>query len=1048
MANVETNGSEGDAYRYTKKVLQSLPNASFIESIYKEVAENRNLSSWTRAAYMDLRSTFFRDGQCKIRFAPGAARIAFGELELGTGDEELTKISSFRDMLRIISIAHCKDYNRHLVSTQGEQLTYEKMLAIYGTKATANWSAMKRKLKRMKYGPRKYKIIELDTFETAKQYADYTKPHTWCHLQYPDTFKHYQMVKSTSLDKDSDGAATNRIRLYLAVLPGFENITVDDEIYGESMLGIDIGPGGRLIHVNNRWNHAHDNIDERKGDNKYSEVELSMLLGGPFFEVCPPYTPKDERKILKDMVKDIVANNESLLKRRLKVAKLADKAFGKVGLRTKKFVDKRDQSTYHLRKFGKSLWTTEPLKYVPEGYDVVKLPANVLDLLPKEEFDVPVKIISIVHTEDGAKMVWKRCDDPALECYRNEAVRYDILRQKDDFIKHFDVHGTKAMMLPCSHNRMIVRNKVLNFAENVLHSPKDIKSNYSLDALKLVYNVYVPLVEVNGKVFSLHPGYNFVVEKMANGVPFPDPPEDGDMANCGQTEVLGVDEVSDGMGTYNDSSTNTGYYRTVFNSFTRGQSATEYWRRMIVRERFVNDAIFGNISREMALAYFTADDISNVLATLGKFIQRTSNKLVNTFESNQWVIEDNHRSYVDNDDLERPVAVNETYNLSIDDTVVQELTAMQGAEARDVFYTAMLSAGETEFRRAKQIGQFLYRGYTENSRNMKPEFGLLYLDINALSDIISNDLQLPYNMQSGFISAVDICNSVPVGVPGISGYVYVPSFESSKTPVTEEEATLFNLGCGDELEEGKHRPIIQFDNGVMFYPRDAMSLLETDELRLPRVEDVFSFMAANGYVLNDSIEDIKKKSLMTNEEYGTLRAFAERYRNHMTERVTKPDDEVPAEKPKKKRVGGAVKIPVKLSPNYGVPTIVKSIDKAERYGEMFVLGSCMGFDKYGSDKLMNHIVDLGMADLISRLGFKKTECFSATESVRLQMHVGNAPDGADENGQSLGASHLELSAQATYNSDRDYFINLDTGKVSYMIPFMVKNEDKKAVGNS
>ena len=163
----------------------------------------------------------------------------------------------------------------------------------------------------------------------------------------------------------------------------------------------------------------------------------------------------------------------------------------------------------------------------------------------------------------------------------------------------------------------------------------------------------------------------------------------------------------------------------------------------------------------------------------------------------------NHRSYIDNDDEERSVAINETYNVNINDTVIQDLTATLGNEARDVFYTAMLSAGETEFRRAKQIGQFLYRGYTENSRNMKPEFGLLYLDINALSDIISNDLDLPYNMQSGFISAVDICNSVPVGVPGISGYVYVPSFESSKTPVTEEEATLFNLGCGDELEEGK-----------------------------------------------------------------------------------------------------------------------------------------------------------------------------------------------------------------------------------------------------
>jgi hypothetical protein len=182
---------------------------------------------------------------------------------------------------------------------------------------------------------------------------------------------------------------------------------------------------------------------------------------------------------------------------------------------------------------------------------------------------------------------------------------------------------------------------------------------------------------------------------------------------------------------------------------------------------------------------------------------------------------------------------------------------------------------------------------------------------------------------------------------------------------------------------------------------------------------------------------------MTNEECGTLRAFAERYRNHMTERVTTADDEAPAEKPKKKRVGGAVKIPVKLPPNYGVPSIVKSIHKDEKYGELFVLGSCMGFDN--SDKLMDRTVDLGMAGLISRLGFKKTECFSTTESVQLKMNVGNVKDRDDENGQS---DRLLLSSNASFHSDRDYFINLDTGKVSYMIPFMVKNEDTKVVGNS
>ena len=86
-----------------------------------------------------------------------------------------------------------------------------------------------------------------------------------------------------------------------------------------------------------------------------------------------------------------------------------------------------------------------------------------------------------------------------------------------------------------------------------------------------------------------------------------------------------------------------------------------------------------------------------------------------------------------------------------------------------------------------------------------------------------------------------------------------------------------------------------------------------------------------------------------------------------------------------------------------------------------------------------------MAGLISRLGFKKTECFSASESVQLKMNVGNVKDRDDENGQS---DRLLLSSTASFYSDRDYFINLDTGKVSYMIPFMVKNEDTKVVGNS
>ena len=282
-------GSEGDAYRYTKKVLLSLPNRAELERIYEEIASNRGISSWTRAAYMELRRQFFRDGQCKIKFAPGAARIAFGELLFGTGDEDFRQLADLRDYIRIISIAHFEEYTRH-IAIGGNQLSFQELTERYGGTAADNWKELKKELRKISYGPRRYRIIWLDQFETGKPYYKYTQPHGWCHLNSKSMFDSYSFSRRTAKDGTT---AVAMVKLYLAVLPGFETMTEDDPLYGESMLGIDIGPDGRLMHVNNRWNHAHDSIDERKGDNKYSERELSELLGAPFYRLCTPYTKRD-----------------------------------------------------------------------------------------------------------------------------------------------------------------------------------------------------------------------------------------------------------------------------------------------------------------------------------------------------------------------------------------------------------------------------------------------------------------------------------------------------------------------------------------------------------------------------------------------------------------------------------------------------------------------------------------------------------------------------------------------------------------------------------
>ena len=354
-------GSEGDAYRYTKKVLLSLPNVSEIRSIYTEIAFNRNISSWTRACYEELRRQFFRDGQCKIKFAPGLARIAYGELSFGTGDEDFRQLADLRDFVRIISIAHFTEFTRH-IAIEGKELTFKDLVERFGSTVSGNWKELKRELGKIQYGPRRYKVIWLDSFATANRYYQYTAPHNWCHLGSQSMFKSYSYSRKT----DTRGSCRiSMVKLYLAVLPGFETMTEDDPLYGESMLGIDIGPDGRLMHVNNRWNHSHDSIDERKGDNKYSERELSELMGGPFYKLCPPFSKRDYNHVESVMKRARQKDNRACLGWARKLAaRIAHAVNAKCSTRERKFVDTRDGREYRTAVIGNREWMLDPVSYI------------------------------------------------------------------------------------------------------------------------------------------------------------------------------------------------------------------------------------------------------------------------------------------------------------------------------------------------------------------------------------------------------------------------------------------------------------------------------------------------------------------------------------------------------------------------------------------------------------------------------------------------------------------------------------------------------------
>lgn len=382
ITRTSDTASQGDAYRYTKKVLHELFGGTYINPFIMAMelptdngvaADDGELRgdvgmdpvlpidirlppgqapagsagiSWERNAFNMLRVMFFHDGISDIYFAPGAMRIACDDLGFPDENADQNKLLRLASYLQIISMGHRTEYDRHLTNVEtGERLTFERMDAMYGDMLDANFEELKARLSDIEYGERRYEIIWLRDFSVARSFSKFTRygdrSITWCHLEHEDMFRLYERQGT--------------VRLYLAVLPGFERMTPDDPEFGESMLGIDIGPAGRLVHVNNRWNHERDRVDLRKGDNKYSPDELSVLLGAPYYELCPPYP------------ESVYVGRYADYHEFMGTVCSAMKASRTV------FVDERDGNEYSTLRIGGIEMFCEPLRY---GKDPDDLPGR------------------------------------------------------------------------------------------------------------------------------------------------------------------------------------------------------------------------------------------------------------------------------------------------------------------------------------------------------------------------------------------------------------------------------------------------------------------------------------------------------------------------------------------------------------------------------------------------------------------------------------------------------------------------------------------------
>ena len=465
MARRTVGGSESDAYRYTKKVLHSLHMDS--ERIDRYIAEAKKAgeSSWERHCFVNLRNRFFHDGISAIKFAPGVARIAYGELDMDDDWAEEYKLFSLASFIRMISEHHATSYTRHL-EIDGKLDTYDTLSQKYGTVVTENLAKLKSELTARTYGNRRYTIVWMKNFSVARQYAKEAGKApggSWCYLDNADTFNSY--------------TKNNTVKLYIALMDGYEYIGPDDPDYGPSMLGIDIGMNGELVHVNNRWNHLHDSIDERKGDNKYTPEELSDLLGGPYFELCPPFTAeeREEYGFTDKSFSEIIAPEE----------------YGT-------FIDPRDGHAYRTLNVAGRRWIVDDINY--SGGNIKKM-----QLMRQSDTSEVAPNRGPYYRYDGAELaVPPGCHIPTTDDWEVLINYIGLTREAycfDYIVNQADVEGWTFYDHNCADT--IDENTILETSDdNIIDTDVDETSPFDTDSAQSDGETDAPLFEDNEELIS------------------------------------------------------------------------------------------------------------------------------------------------------------------------------------------------------------------------------------------------------------------------------------------------------------------------------------------------------------------------------------------------------------------------------------------------------------------------------------------------------------------------------------------------------------------
>lgn len=229
----------------------------------------------------------------KCKFILGVTRL-FCNGELSDG----YSITSINKYLRYIaSDAHVNEYNQNL-----NGLSLGDIESRFSSVAKGDLEADKERINQQEFdsSSSQYKIVNIDSFDEASKYGEYTD---WCVTHYDDMYDSYT----------HNGLG----RFYFCLKDGFENVPREkgegcplDE-YGLSMIAVSVNEDGSCNTITCRWNH-----DNGGGDNIMTPQELSEIIGMNFYKVFLPYSKEEiaEKKkeivnIIYDVYKDFVSED-------------------------------------------------------------------------------------------------------------------------------------------------------------------------------------------------------------------------------------------------------------------------------------------------------------------------------------------------------------------------------------------------------------------------------------------------------------------------------------------------------------------------------------------------------------------------------------------------------------------------------------------------------------------------------------------------------------------------------------------------------------------